>query len=115
MTAQRGYEALIILKPGGTDEDITRRAVELDAQVKKLGGQIETSQQLGRRRLAFPISRQTEGHYYLLRFQAPTEQVAELERSFRLDERIVRFIILTQDEAAPMPTASPVAATARSY
>ena len=105
MTA-RGYEALIILKAVGTDEDIARRAAELDARVKKMGGSIESSQHLGRRRLAFPISRQSEGHYYLLRFQAPTEQVSELERLFRLDEAIVRFIILTQDEAAPMQAAA---------
>ncbi len=114
MTAQRGYEALVILKPGGTEEEIARHTGELEAQVKKLGGSIDSSQQLGRRRLAFPILRQAEGHYYLLRFQAPTEQVAELEHLFRLDERIVRFIILSQDEAAPMPTAAPAAA-ARSY
>ena len=105
MTA-RGYEALIILKAVGTDEEIARRAAELDAQVKKMGGSIEISQHLGRRRLAFPISRQSEGHYYLLRFHAPTEQVSELERLFRLNEMIVRFIILTQDEAAPMQTSA---------
>ena len=102
----RGYEALIILKAVGPEEEIARQAVELDAQVKKLGGSIESSQHLGRRRFAFPIGRQSEGHYYLLRFHAPTEQVSELERLFRLNEAIVRFIILTQDEAAPMQTAA---------
>ena len=102
----RGYEALIILKAAGTEEEITRQASHLDAQIKKLGGSIETSQFLGRRRLAFPISRQTEGYYHLLRFSAPTGQVSELERLFRLHEAIVRFVILTQDEAAPMPAAT---------
>ena len=105
MTA-RGYEALIILKAAGTEEQMTRQALELDAQVKKMGGSIESSQHLGRRRLAFPIGHQSEGHYYLLPFHAPTEQVSELERLFRLNETIVRFIILTQDEAAPMQTAA---------
>ena len=102
----RGYEALIILKTMGTEEEMARKAAELDAQVKKMGGSLESSQHLGRRRLAFPIARQSEGHYYLLRFQAPTEQVSELERLFRLNEAIVRFIILTQDEAAPMQSAA---------
>ena len=102
----RGYEALIILKPTGTEEEIARHAAGLDAQVKKCGGAIESAQQMGRRRLAFPISRQTEGHYYLLRFTAPAEQIGELERLFRLNEAIVRFIILTQDEAAPLQSAA---------
>ena len=102
----RGYEALIILKTVGTEEEVARQAAELNAQVKKAGGSIESSQQLGRRRLAFPIGHQSEGHYYLLRFSAPTEQISELERLFRLNEAIVRFIILTQDEAAPLQTAA---------
>ena len=99
---QRGYEALVILKAAGTEDDLSKHAAKLDTQIKKLGGSIESSQHMGRRRLAFPISRHTEGHYYLLRFNAPTGQIGELERLFRLNELIVRFIILTQDEAAPL-------------
>ena len=103
----RGYEALTILKTAGTEEELMRHAARLDAHVKKLNGTIESSQHLGRRRLSFPIARQAEGHYYLVRFRAPTEQIAELERLFRLEEFITRFIILTQEEAAPlaMPSA----------
>ena len=98
----RGYEALVILKSAGTDEELSRQASQLDGQIKKVGGNVEQSQPMGRRRLAFPISRQHEGYYYLVRFQAPTEQIDELERLFRLNETIVRFMILTQDEAAPL-------------
>ena len=52
------------------------------------------------------IARQTEGHYYLLRFHASTEQIAELERLFRLNEAIVRFMILSEDETAPLQSAA---------
>ncbi len=37
----------------------------------------------------------------MVRFHAPTQQIGELERLFRLNESIVRFIILTEDELAP--------------
>ncbi len=100
MTTTRDYEALIILKAAGTEQEIAKHAAQLEDQVKKLGGGIERSQSMGRRKLAFRIARQTEGHYYLLRFRAPTEQVGELERLFRLNESIVRFIILSAEEAA---------------
>ena len=108
MTVARGYEALIILKTVGTEAELARQASQLEEQVKKLGGSVEHSQNMGRRKLAFRISRQTEGYYHLLRFQAPTEQVAELERFFRLNEAIVRFIILSEseEEAAPLQTAA---------
>ena len=109
MTTTRDYEALIILKAAGTEQEIAKHAAQLEDQVKKLGGGIERSQSMGRRKLAFRIARQTEGHYYLLRFRAPTEQVGELERLFRLNESIVRFIILSAEEAA-----APVAVAVRS-
>src|SRR3989338_5734046 len=99
--ATRPYEALVIFRAGGTEQDMARHAAQLEGPIKKLGGRIETTQSLGRRKLAFRIAKQTEGHYHLLRFQAPTEQIQELERLFHLNETVVRFIILSADEIAP--------------
>ena len=107
----RTYEALVILKAAGTEQEVARIASQLEEQVRKLDGTVDTSRPMGRRRLAFRISRQTEGYYHLVRFRVPTEQVAELERLFRLNDSIVRFIILSEDELAPLPGA---AAPARS-
>ena len=97
----RPYEALVIFKGGGTEQEIARQAAQLEEPIKKIGGRVETTQSLGRRKLAFRIAKQTEGHYHLLRFQAPTEQIRELERFFRLNEAVVRFVILSADEIAP--------------
>lgn len=111
MTTTRDYEALVILKSAGTEQEIARHAAQLEELIKKLGGRLDTSQNMGRRRLAFRISRQTEGFYYLLRFHAPTERVVELERLFRLNETIIRFIILNASEVgSPAASARPAAA-----
>ena len=107
MTATRAYEALVILRAAGTEQDVARAAAQLEEQVKKLGGKVERSEPWGRRRLAFRILRQHEGYYQLLRFQAPPAQLAELERLFRLNETIVRFIILGEDELAPLISNTP--------
>ena len=96
----RDYEALVILKTAGTEPEIAKHAAGLEEQIRKAGGTVGTSQGMGRRRLAFRIARQAEGYYYLLRFQAPTERIGELERTFRLNDTIVRFMILSADEAA---------------
>ena len=117
---ERDYEALIILKTAGTEQELAKHAAQLEEQVKRVGGGIERSQRMGRRRLAFRINRQAEGHYHLLRFRAPTGRVAELERLFRLNETVVRFIILNAEETpvfapAPARAAAPSAtAPARS-
>ena len=98
MTREREYEVLVILRAAGTEPEVAKHAAHVEEQVKKAGGNIASSQPMGRRKLAFRISRQTEGYYHLLRFHAPTERVAELERLFRLNDAIVRFIILSAEE-----------------
>ena len=100
----KGYEALVILKASGTEQELARQAASLEDPIKKVGGKLDSAQSLGRRKLAFRISRQTEGHYHLLRFQAPAEQLGELERLFRLHESIVRFMIVAAEEGAPVGT-----------
>lgn len=99
----RDYEALVILKTAGTEQDVTRQAAGLEEPIKRVGGRIEHSQSMGRRKLAYRIAHQMEGHYILLRFQAPTERVAELERQFRLNESVVRFMIVDASETALLP------------
>ena len=96
----RDYEALFILKSAGTDQDIEKAATQLEEPIKKLGGGISRAQSMGKRKLAFRIAKQAEGFYHLVRFTAPTERVRELDKIFRLNERIVRFVIVTGDEVA---------------
>ena len=107
----REYEALVILQAAGTEQDLAQRAAQLEDTIKRVGGTVAVSQAMGRRRLAFRIARQTEGHYCLLRFHAPTDQVKELERLFRLNEAVVRFIILSEEELAPLQSAAAPART----
>ena len=109
MSKQGNYEALFILRSAGTEQEIARSASALEEPIKKLGGRIEQSQSMGRRRLAFRILKQAEGHYHLMRFSAPTDQLRELERQFRLNEGIVRFMILNADEIPVMAAATPAA------
>ena len=106
------YEALFILRPGGTEQELSRSATQLEEPIKRLGGRIESSQGMGRRRLAFRIARQSEGHYHLMRFVAPADQVRELERLFRLNEGIVRFMILNAEELPVLAPAAPAPAAA---
>jgi len=69
---------------------------------------------MGRRRLAFRIARQAEGYYHLLRFWADPDQIGELERLFRLNEAIVRFLILSRDHGSlPDQHQAPAASAAR--
>ena len=101
----RDYEALIIVKALGTDADVARAVAQVEEPVKKLGGRIANSKPLGRRRLAYRILRQQEGHYQLLEFQLDPAQVSELKRLLRLNESVVRFLVLNREDGPAAPAA----------
>ena len=104
----REYETLVILKALGTDAELTQSVKHVEDLIKKLGGQIRQSASWGRRRLAYPIARQQEGTYYLLQFQIAPDRLMELKRLFRLNETIVRFLVLSQENHQPgSPLANP--------
>ncbi len=98
----RVYEALVILKGGGTEAELSQAVARVEEPIKKLGGQIDQSVSWGRRRLAYRISHQTEGHYHLLNFRMSTDQLDELKRLFRLNEGVVRFLVLNRSDGAPL-------------
>ncbi len=100
MMTTKEYESLVILRAAGTEQELARHVAQLEEQVKKLGGSISNSQSMGRRKLAFRIGRQTEGYYYLLKFRSPGDRIGELDRVFRLNETIIRFMILSEDDGS---------------
>ena len=102
----RPYEALFILKTTGTEAELAQSVKQVEEPVKKLGGQIDSSVGWGRRRLAYQIAHHGEGHYHLLQFRVEPQHLDELKRLFRLNELIVRFLVLNRD-GAPAPTAAP--------
>ena len=105
----RLYEAFVILKAAGTDAELAQAVAHVEEPIKKLGGQIESAKNFGRRRLAYRIARQSEGYYHLLHFRMAPEQVGELKRLLRLSDTIVRFLILSG--AAQQPAGATSAAT----
>ncbi len=104
----RTYEALVILKAIGTEAEQAQSVARVEEPVKKLNGQVDQSTSWGRRRFTYRIARQQEGYYHWLRFQIEPQRLDELKRLLQLNESIVRFLILTQDEAsASSPGADP--------
>jgi len=104
----REYEALIILKATGTDAEAAQAVAQVEEPIKKLGGQIDGSKPYGRRRLAYRIARQQEGYYHFVEFRLATEQVDELKRLLRLNEAVVRFLILNRSDHRPTSVQAPV-------
>ena len=53
---------------------------------------------MGKKRLAYPIHEQKDGWYLIFKFNATTENIMELERQFRIDDDVLKFIVVKQDD-----------------
>ncbi|MCE2851577.1 MAG: 30S ribosomal protein S6 [Roseiflexaceae bacterium] len=111
---KRDYDLLFIVSPMRSSEDEIAATIErVSQQIATVGGSVNGVQQTspwGRRKFAYPLreyaegeaSRRVfnEGYYVLVNCSLPTAQIRELERVFKLNESILRYM-LTQNEPRP--------------
>jgi small subunit ribosomal protein S6 len=98
LATQRTYEVMFIVDPKAADEDITRLNETLLQVITDQGGSITKHENMGRRQLAYPIGRQTEGHYVLFEIDGSGREIAELERRMRVNDQVIRYITVRVDE-----------------
>lgn len=94
----RTYEALYIIQHETNENDVQTIAQEVETLITEAGGAIVRSEVWGKRRLAFEVKGQNEGIYVLVRFEADPGFNLKLESHFRLNESIVRFLVVLFDE-----------------
>ena len=91
------YEAMYIVTPEMEDEAIKGVIEKFSGIITANGGEIEKTDEWGRKKLAYPIDYKTEGSYVLVNFAAAPELPRELERNFRNDESILRYMVVRQN------------------
>lgn len=91
------YEAMYIVTPEMEDEAIKGVIEKFSGIITANGGEIEKADEWGRKKLAYPIDYKTEGYYVLVNFAAAPELPRELERNFRNDESILRYMVVRQN------------------
>lgn len=91
------YETLYVIDPQLSEED-TKAMVEKFTALINANGSVETINEWGRRRLAYPINDLNEGYYVLVDFKSEGTFPAELERIFGITEGIMRSMIIRHDE-----------------
>lgn len=95
----RNYEMVYILRPDSEEEGgLTEVRERISDLIDSSGGQVLGEDLWGRRRLAYPIEKQREGYYVLLRFELEPPHLPELERMMALDSRIIRRLLIRTDE-----------------
>jgi small subunit ribosomal protein S6 len=94
------YESVIIVNSSLNEETLNRITSRLEDFIKKHGGNLINTNLWGKRRLAYPLKKFQYGFYVILDFEAPSGLVGELEREYRLNEHILRYMTLYKDKKA---------------
>ena len=85
------YEAMLVLSVANGD-DVSELSDKFKALIEK-NGTLDSVDDWGKRRLAYPINYINEGYYVLVDFEAAPELPTELERRFRIDETEGNYIL----------------------
>lgn len=94
----RSYEIMFIAHPDLDDASLTALIDRAKSWVTNSGGQVTQTDLWGRRRLAYPIRKQTEGQYILMQTQMLPTGTSEVERNMRLTEQVMRFQVVRTDD-----------------
>ena len=96
--ADRQYELLYILPPDSTEQQVAELHEQIASVVSRLNGQIEKTDNWGRRRLAYEIGPLKEGVYVLELINGSGDLMKEIDRRLRVLDQVVRHIVVRVDE-----------------
>ena len=92
------YEMMFIVKANSDEKAVAKTADSLKSIITSMKGKIVEEKDLGSKELAYPIKKETVGYYFVVNFEATAETVAELDRKARIDESVLRHLIIRLDE-----------------
>ena len=98
----RQYELYLVIDAEVEEEDVDA-IVERMTQLILAGdgessGEVIKVEARGKRRLGYPIKKKSEGRDTIFYFQTPPQALREMERILKLDERVLRYLIVRTDE-----------------
>jgi small subunit ribosomal protein S6 len=99
------YESMVVLRSTLSDEQINAVLGKIREMIEKIGGAVLQAENWGKRKLAYEVQSEKRGTFLLFRFQADGKQIAELERQYRLDEAVLKFITVRLE--GPLPPGTP--------
>jgi small subunit ribosomal protein S6 len=95
---KRTYELVYVASPDATDEQVADLHTQVEAIVQRMGGQIEKTDNWGRRKLAYEIGRHKEGTYVLEVIKGDGDLMKEIDRRLRVTDLVIRHLTVRVDE-----------------
>lgn len=93
----RDYELVLIIHPEVTEEELPTVVEKVNRFVTEGGGVVSETEQMGRRKLAYPIKRCGEGNYILGQLKLEPGAAAGLEANLRGSKEILRHLLVIME------------------
>ena len=91
------YESFAVIKVGLGEEGVTAVVDKFKALIEQ-NGTLESVDEWGKRKLAYPIQDETEGVYFLFNFSSKADFPAELDRVYRITDGVLRHLIVKKED-----------------
>ncbi len=95
----RHYETIFIASPTLTDEQSDELVKQFEGIIAEQGGELLKTDKWGRKKLAYEVQKFSEGYYTLFEMNAGPDLIAELERRFRNNDSVIKYLSVRLDEA----------------
>ena len=100
----RRYETTYILRPNLGEDQFSEIIERTNSIVTGDGGAIINLERWGNRKLAYEIKKENFGQYIYFNFAAPGTTILEMERIFRIDDRVLRFLTVKLEDSIDAET-----------
>jgi small subunit ribosomal protein S6 len=94
----RKYELVYIVSPDATDDQVAELHTQVESIIQRMNGQLEKTDNWGRRKLAYEIGRHKEGTYVLEVINGDGELMKEIDRRLKVTDLVIRHLVVRVDE-----------------
>jgi small subunit ribosomal protein S6 len=98
------YENVFIARQDISGAQVDALADTFTQLIADQGGEVKKRENWGLRNIAYRISKNRKGHYVLFNIDAPAPAIAELERTMRINEDVLRYLTIRVDELEEGPS-----------
>jgi small subunit ribosomal protein S6 len=95
------YETTVVFDPGLEEARINEEVDRLSQAIGQAGGEVLEVQRWGKRKLAYMIRKRRDGSYVHLKHKSPPGHIAEMDRRFRLNESVLRYLTVLAPKETP--------------
>jgi small subunit ribosomal protein S6 len=102
------YETVFVLEPTLAEDQTEEKLKDIQSIIERKNGSVRKIERWGMRKLAYPIKHKREGMYFLVEFESGGTVVDDLEKHYRLQEFVLRYMTIRRERPSEENYVSPL-------